>query len=167
MYTIVNTSGRHLSIQDLRIVLSPRERIDLDTVCERRDIESSVQLKHALRKGYVKVVIKDKEGFDASVNIKKSSGITKEDLDKIKIEVMAMIKETISQIKDNSIGNREISEISSLKNEVEIDEKVLEKIHKKAVNRLMSKTDGSLSVNESKSDSNILNKKVDELEGLI
>ena len=37
MYSIVNTSGRYLSIQDLRIMLSPRERIDLDNVWKELD----------------------------------------------------------------------------------------------------------------------------------
>lgn len=162
MYSIVNTSGRHLSIQDLRIVLSPRERIDLDTVCERRDIESSIHLKHALQKGYVKVVIKDRDGLDVSAGLKRSSNLTKEDLDRIKVEMMAMIRETLSNVK---IGDSK--EESSLKNDSEIDSKVLEKIHKKTVDRLLSGTDASLNASQSKSENAVINKKVDELEGLI
>lgn len=167
MYSIVNTSGRHLSFQDLRIVLSPRERIDLDTVCERREIESSIHLKHALQKGYVKVVVKDKDGFDAKNQISPTNQITKEDLDKIKNDLASIIKSALLNVNMSSSTEVKPQEKEESSVSFEMSQEILENIHKKAVERLMTNSDNSLEVKKSQSKSININKNLDELEGLL
>ena len=171
MYAIINTSGRYLSIKDLRIVLSPRERIDLDSVCERRQIEESSHLKDALKKGYIKVVVKDRIGFDAStLNVnseKQSSNLTKNDLDNLRNEISNIINDAIKGISVSSVSVN--SHVTSEPNSVEqnIDSSILEQIHKKAINRLMDSTEGKVSAEDQVKVNININKKIDELENLL
>jgi|LauGreDrversion4_2_1035121.scaffolds.fasta_scaffold00018_17 hypothetical protein len=193
MYTIVNTSGRHLSLKDLRIMLSPRERLDLDSVCERRDIESSVYLKEALKKGYIKVVVKDNNAFSYT-NSGMIDTVTKDDLEKIKLDLAEVIKSSLKDVKKSNSENvkvdltdikteiveviREVINNSNLSrsNDSEkqafdfedlLSDQVLSEIHKKAVNRMMETAEGKVKHDDQKSVKMDLSKKVDELEGLL
>jgi hypothetical protein len=167
MYTIVNTSGRHLSLQDLRVMLSPRERIDLDAVCERRDIEASLHLKHALKKGYVKVVVKDRDGqnFDHT-----QSSITKDDLNKIKVEIASIIQDAIKAMPASTVvvqnGNNSVN-TSDSDSGVTMSDEVLDHIHKKAVDRLMNNTEKAVDVKSVQSANLNIKKNLDELEDLL
>ena len=167
MYSIVNTSGRYLSIQDLRIMLSPRERIDLDNVCERREIESRVHLKSALKKGYIKVVIKDREGFDPSQSVSSPSVITKDDLDKVKQDIAGIIKEALSSIKVVGSSNEAVPQVNVNVGGIEMSDTVLEAIHKKTVDRLMMNSEKAVEVKQSKTNNVNMDKNLDELEGLL
>ena len=162
MYSIVNTSGRHLSFQDLRIVLSPRERIDLDSVCERRDIESSIHLRNALRKGHIKLVIKDKSSIGLLPETKVEGSITKQDLNKIKDDIAIMIKDALSSIS----SSRESASLE-VAQKFDMPDVVLEEIHKKAVNRLICGLENSVDVKSSKSNSIDIKNNLDELEDLL
>lgn len=171
MYAIINTSGRYLSIKDLRIVLSPRERIDLDSVCERRQIEESSHLKDALKKGYVKVVLKDRAGFDGlSLNNNPEnhgSNLTKNDLDNLRNEISNIIKDAIKgiSVSSASVGPQNVQSSESV--EQSIDSSILEQIHKKAINRLMDSTEGNVSAEDQVKVNININKKIDELENLL
>lgn len=191
MYAIVNTSGRHLSLKDLRIMLSPRERLDLDSVCERRDIESSLYLKEALKKGYIKVVIKDNNSSSyASTGIVDS--VTKDDLEKIKSDISDVIRSSIKESKsttnDSGIDISKIrSEIASVIREVigemsfspgvkdlsisgieeSLSDDVLSEIHKKAVNRMMEGAEGKVKNDDQKKINLDISGRADELEGLL
>ena len=167
MYSIVNTSGRYLSIQDLRIMLSPRERIDLDNVCEIREIESSIHLKSALKKGYIKVVIKDREGFDPSQSVSSPSVITKDDLDKVKQDIAGIIKEALSSIKVVGSSNEAVPQVNVNVGGIEMSDTVLEAIHKKTVDRLMMNSEKAVEVKQSKTNNVNMDKNLDELEGLL
>ena len=167
MYSIVNTSGRYLSIQDLRIMLSPRERIDLDNVCERREIESSVHLKSALKKGYIKVVIKDREGFDPSQSVSSPSVITKDDLDRVKQDIAGIIKEALSSIKVVGSSNETVPQVNVNVGGIEMSDTILEAIHKKTVDRLMMNSEKAVEVKQSKTNNVNMDKNLDELEGLL
>lgn len=167
MYAIVNTSGRHLSLQDLRVMLSPRERIDLDSVCDRREIEASTHLKHALKKGYVKVVVKDKEGHDFSVP---QSGITKDDLNKIKSEIASIIQDAIKSMPTSTVvvqGAVQANEGSDSDHGIQMSDEVLDHIHKKAVDRLMNNTEKTVDVKSVQSSNLNIKKNLDELEDLL
>lgn len=171
MYAIINTSGRYLSIKDLRIVLSPRERLDLDSVCERRQIEESSHLKDALKKGYIKVVVKDKNGFDGFVNglgnANVGTNLTKNDLDNLRNDISNIIKDAIKGMSVSSVtANSEKSSISD-SSEESIDSSVLEQIHKKAINRLMDTAEGNVSAQDQFKVNINISKKVDELENLL
>lgn len=191
MYTIVNTSGRHLSIKDLRIMLSPRERLDLDSVCERRDIESSLYLKEALKKGYIKVIIKDSNSSSyASAGM--IDAVTKEDLEKIKSDISDVIKSSMKEAKvaKSSLGvdiSQIKSEIASVIREVmgemnisspskdvassgfeeSLSDSVLSEIHKKAVNRMMEGAEGKVKNDDQKKVNLDISRTADELEGLL
>jgi hypothetical protein len=148
-------------------MLSPRERIDLDTVCERREIESSVQLKSALKKGYVKVVVKDREGFDPNQSAISPNTITKDDLDKVKQDIAGIIKDALSSIKVVGSSNEVISQDDTKASGIEMSDAVLEAIHKKAVDRLMTNSEKAVEVKQSKTNNVNINKNLDELEGLL
>ena len=167
MYAIVNTSGRHLSLQDLRVMLSPRERIDLDSVCDRRDIEASAHLKHALKKGYVKVVLKDREGHDFGVQ---QSAITKDDLNKIKSEIENIIKDAIKSMPSSTVVVQNSTQggvsVDSEHN-IQMSDEVLDHIHKKAVDRLMNNTEKTVDVKSVKTSNLNIKKNLDELEDLL
>jgi hypothetical protein len=167
MYSIVNTSGRHLSFQDLRIVLSPRERIDLDSVCERRDIESSIHLRNALRKGHIKLVIKDKSSIGLLPETKVEGSITKQDLNKIKDDIAVMIKDALSSIIVSGISSSRESASLEVAQKFDMPDVVLEEIHKKAVNRLICGLENSVDVKASKSNSIDIKNNLDELEDLL
>lgn len=170
MYVIVNTSGRHLSIGDLRIVLTPRERIDLDSVCERNQIEESSSLRDALKKGFVKVVIKDRNPSENLFNnqaTNASSALTKNDLEKLKIEIKEIIKEVISSMPSSENISREIVKDKKEDLELALDKNVLDQIHKKTIERIMESAEVSeVKSNSIKINSNIKNN-LDELEGLL
>jgi|694.fasta_scaffold113453_2 type IV secretory pathway VirB4 component len=169
MYAIVNTSGRHLSLQDLRVMLSPRERIDLDSVCDRREIEASTHLKHALKKGYVKVVVKDKEGHDFSVP-QTQSGITKDDLNKIKSEIASIIQDAIKSMPSSTVvvqGGVVDKNADHVDHGIEMSDEVLDHIHKKAVDRLMNNTEKTVDVKPVHGSNLNIKKNLDELEDLL
>lgn len=165
MYMIVNTSGRHLSMQDIRITLSPRERIDLDSVCERRDIESSVHLKHSIKKGFIKVVVKDKNLFDYTVQ-GNSNSVTKADLNNAKIDIIGMIKDALSSM---SIGHSlpVVENISTTSASSDMSDLVLGEIHKKSIERLMGNIEKVVDIKSSNVSSEDICKNLDELERLL
>ena len=165
MYMVVNTSGRHLSLQDIRITLSPRERIDLDSVCERRDIENSVHLKHSIKKGFIKVVVKDRDSFDYKEK-HNSNGVTNEDLNKAKVDIIGMIKEALSSM---SIGHSSpaVENTETVSESTNMSDLVLGEIHKKSIERLMSNTEKVVDIKSSKVTSEDIRKNLDELERLL
>jgi hypothetical protein len=148
-------------------MLSPRERIDLDAVCERRDIEASLHLKHALKKGYVKVVVKDRDGqnFDHT-----QSSITKDDLNKIKVEIASIIQDAIKAMPASTVvvqnGNNSVN-TSDSDSGVTMSDEVLDHIHKKAVDRLMNNTEKAVDVKSVQSANLNIKKNLDELEDLL
>ncbi len=98
MFLVVNTTRQHLSLGDLKVVLTPSQSIDLDNVADRRIVEASPSVKKAIVAGYLKVVSKD------SYLEKKSSGVDLETLREIVRQenggkAMADLAQSISEIK--------------------------------------------------------------------
>jgi hypothetical protein len=178
MFLVVNTTRQHLSLGDLKVVLTPSQSIDLDNVADRRIVEASPSVKKAIVAGYLKVVSKD------SYLEKKSSGVDLETLREIVRQenvgkAMADLAQSISEIKKliSSIPAPQVVNVvqgavpQAVLPEIAVDEPQAENlvaIHERVVARMASKMSSNMGQADAASaDAGDMKKRLDELEGLI
>lgn len=179
MFLVVNTTRQHLSLGDLKVVLSPSQSIDLDNIADRRIVESSPSVKKAIVAGYLRVVSKD-AFFE-----KKSAGV---DLDALReivrqenggqamadlAQSLSEIKRLISSMPAPQVVNVVQGSVAAASPSVEIQASEpqaenLVAIHERVVSRMASKMSSNMGQSDSASaDAGDMRKKLDELEGLI
>ena len=178
MFLVVNTTRQHLSLGDLKVILTPSQSVDLDNVADRRIVEASPSLKKAIVAGYLKVVSTD------SYMEKRSAGVDLEALREIVRQenggkAMADLAQSISEIKKliSSIPAPQVvnmvhgSSAPVASSDVQMAEPQVENlvaIHERVLSRMASKMSSNMGQSDAASaDAGDMRKKLDELEGLI
>lgn len=178
MFLVVNTTRQHLSLGDIKVILSPSQSIDLDNVADRRVVEASPSVKKAIVAGYLRVVSKD-AFFE-----KRASGIDLETLREIVRQenggqAMADLANSLSEIKRliSSMPAPQVVNVvhggASATAPVEMQSaepqaENLVAIHERVVSRMASNMSSNMGQSDSASaDAGDMRKKLDELEGLI
>lgn len=178
MFLVVNTTRQHLSLGDIKVVLSPSQSVDLDNVADRRVVEASPSVKKAIVSGYLRVVSKD------SFFEKRASGVDLEALREIVRQenggqAMADLAQSLSEIKRliSSIPAPQVVNVvqggASTPAPVDVQSaepqaENLVAIHERVVSRMASKMSSNMGQSDSASaDAGDMRKKLDELEGLI
>lgn len=177
MFLVVNTTRQHLSLGDLKVVLTPSQSIDLDSIADRRIVESSPSVKKAIVAGYLRVVSKD-EGrdrrqifdLDAIRDIVRQEAAGK-DMTEI-VQSILELKKMISNIPAPQVvnvvagSNPHAVEPSILASEPQAENLVA--IHERVVSRMSANVSSNISGSAGTSaDAGEMKKKLDELEGLI
>jgi hypothetical protein len=178
MFLVVNTTKQHLSLGDLKVVLSPSQSIDLDSVADRRVVDASPSVKKAVVAGYLRVVNKDSfvekryGGFDMDalreIVRQENGGKAMADLAKSISEIKNLISSIpAAQVVHVSGSHSEaINENISFKEEPQAENLVA--IHERVVSRMAQKMSSNIGNSDGVSaDAGDMRKKLDELEGLI
>jgi hypothetical protein len=96
MFFIVNTTKQSLSIADLKLILGPRQGIDLDVKYSRDQIDKSQGLKSLISKGIVSVKNKTEPLVETKF-IQEVHNHNEFDTEKMKLEIMDGLKEAIAE----------------------------------------------------------------------
>lgn len=175
MFLVVNTTRQHLSLGDLKVILSPSESIDLDSVADRRIVEASPSVKKAVVAGYLRVVTKDSNhGRQNAIDMDALRKIVREENDG---KAISAIAESLVELKNmlSSMPAPQVVHVSSQVEKVDIVESISEPqaenliaIHEKVVSRMASNLSTNIEPQKGKSkDASDMKKKLDELEGLL
>ena len=192
MYIIKNISVHDVTIPELRITLSPNEKIDLDMVTSRFYIEQSRNLKAMLRCDKLKCIVKD----DGSVTVKiPDMPQFIEDVDQTSpVNVMDAVKELEEKLAkrleekvanaqpqvDMNAFNQALAALQNLVGGIkspvnspqpqektdDVDNKKLVDIQKRTLNRLVNKAESNVKHEEQTTDKDV-RRNVSELEGLL
>jgi hypothetical protein len=180
MYRVVNISKKLIHLRDLNVTFEKGQMLDLDRFSKSNPRESG-DLKYALRSGMLKVmsfdsgVSSDIEGECKAVPViddESIRNIIQEELSKSLSTNLStkQILDAINELKNNipSGGGTVDSKVSEQLQDDFVDEKALEKLHSKTMNRKMKKLKTGIKVQENKviSDDDY-ESNLHELEGLL
>jgi hypothetical protein len=194
MYIIKNITTYDITIPDLRITLTPDEKIDLDMVTSRYYIDQSSTLRGLFRANKLQCIIKDtgintyevhRQEYQPIIESPKPEANQQDVIDAVKkleeklakrldekmqnsqpqIDMNAINQ--VLQTLQNLVGNnQQVASKPIETNAKDIDDKKMVDIQKRTVNRLVNKTESSVKHDEQMSDRNI-NRNASELEDLL
>jgi len=188
LYLIANVSNNEIVIEDLGITLFPKQAIDLHKISTKVSPENSSNLKQAIQKKAIKVLmIKDEINKNLIVEAA-PTGVNK---DEMMNELKSFLKEEISKnlqnisqpqtdnsekfdklikmmegMSNNSGKNKNIPE-KEVEETVEVDEAKIANIHTRAMQKITQNAQGSISYSEEKVTDNNLNDDLSKLENLL
>ena len=189
MFFILNTTKQMLCISDLGITLGPKQATNLDDRLDRSKADSSKDLKALIKKGIIKVKLKDgAKPTKHTVVVEKNN-----DLNDLKKDINNQIKDGLKDIKDtvNNISKPQaydnselldtiknlITQMSNNNNvrmnnveedeENEINDDILADIHSRAVNKIIKNTNVADISYQKETKENDLEQNIRELENLI
>ena len=195
MYIIKNNSSHEVTIPELRVTLSPGEKIDLDMVTSRFYIEQSRNLKALFRADKLKCIIKD-DGITSAkmpevvyVDPAPNAPSPTDVMDAVKDleeKLAKRIEEKVANAQpqvDMTAFNQALAALQSLvgnaniktnnaapkkedKSNNDVDSAKLIDIQKRTVNRLVNKAESNVRHEVQTTDKDVA-KNVSELEGLL
>jgi len=195
MFFIVNTTKQSLSIADLKLILGPRQGIDLDVKYTREQSEKSKGLKTLVSKGMVSIKNKT-EAVVESRFVHEVHNHNEFDAEKMKADIMSGLKEAIAEIvptqqsqpqpTPQSQPNIDMGELAKMiasimpqgqpgqvinnskhDEEVKVDEGVLADIHSRTVSKMVEGVESGDINCESSTTKNDIDDNIDELENLL
>ena len=192
MYFVINKTQKQVVLQDINITLGPRQGIDLEKVLRKEKYENSRHLRLAQGNGDIEIRISTKESKKQKKIITPKKDTTKDDIEKMKNEIIKEMKNELKNINKEPINNDSLSkkdlvEIMTevMKNmpretiiregskeefddeKVEIDDKLLSEINKRAVNKMVENVKSEEIKYKKEKQQNDLDQNVDELENLL
>jgi hypothetical protein len=190
MFFIVNTTKQSLSIADLKLILGPRQGIDLDTKFSREESEKSRGIKTLISKGLISVKNKTEAVVESRFIQEVHTHNHNEPIDaeKIKTEIVDGLKEALAgmmpqQSSQPNINMEDLAKlISSMSpqgqqvpqvqkaphdDDVQVNEGVLADIHSRTVSKMVEGVEsGDINCEASTTDNDI-DENIDELEDLL
>lgn len=193
MFFIVNTTKQSLSISDLKLILGPRQGIDLDVKHSREQAEKSAGLKKLIKKGMISVKNKTEPVVESRfVQEIHTHNHNELDMEKMKADIMSGLKEAIvesiptqqpqPQVQPG-VDMAELAKmiaqlvpqgqagqvINSMKHDedVKVNDDVLADIHSRTVNKIVEGVESGDINCESSTTQNDIDENIDELEGLL
>lgn len=194
MFFVVNTTKQSLSISDLKIVLGPRQGIDLDVKHSRDQVDKSKGLKSLISKGLVTVKNKTEPQYNNLQPVQEIHNHNHNhndiNLNQMKEEIMSGLKDIIvetiksqavnqpSSQNTGNIGIEQLTEMlnnissqktqsSTCENDVSINSDLLADIHSRAVNKIAQGIAHSEVKGEISKSKNDIDNNINELEGLL
>jgi hypothetical protein len=193
MFFIVNKTKEVITIQDLRIVLGPRQAIDLDGHVDRGVSENSKDLKKFISKGIVEIKRKDISQKEVSNHIPQLNNTI--DINKMKDEILQGVRDSMSELlkpqippvsfsQENSnisteelarmiaglINNSDSNNIKEKKkreNAVTVDENILADMHSKTMDKKMKNIRSGDIAYDIQTSKNTIDSNISELENLL
>jgi len=189
MFFIVNTTKQSISIADLKLILGPRQGMDLDVKYSRDESEKSKGLKTLISKGLVSIKNKT-EAVSESRFVQEVHNHNEFDAEKMKEEIMSGVEEAISKIvpaqpqpTSQAQPNIDMVELAKMiaqlipqgqainipkyDEEVKVNEGVLADIHSRVVNKMVEGVESGDINCESSTTKNDIDGNIDELENLL
>jgi len=189
MFFIVNTTKQSISISDLKMVLGPRQGIDLDVKFSREQTERSAGLKSLISKGLISVKNKTEPVLESRfIQEVHNHSHNEIDAEKIKTEIMSGLKEALAEIipsqqqqptfnmedlakmiasmSPNNQNNVK-EKIAKHDEDVKVDEGVLADIHSRTVSKMVENVESADVYGESSTTTNDIDDNIDELEDLL
>lgn len=193
MFFIVNTTKQSLSISDLKLILGPRQGIDLDVKYSREESEKSKGVKTLISKGLISVKNKT-EAVVESRFVQEVHNHNEFDVEKMKADIMSGLKEVIAesipiqqpQPVPATQPNIDIAELAKMiasmipqgqnsqvvnntrrDEEVKVNEGVLADIHSRTVSKIVEGVESGDINCESSTTKNDIDDNIDELENLL
>lgn len=190
MFFIANTTKQSLSIADLKLILGPRQGIDLDARYSREEAEKSKGLKSLISKGMISVKNKTEAVVESRfIQEVHTHNHNEFDAEKMKADIMDGLKEAIADsippqqpqsqpVMDMTALAKMIAEmlpqaqpgqiINNPKHEeVKVDDGVLADIHSRTVSKIVEGVESGDINCESSTTKNDIDDNIDELENLL
>lgn len=192
MFFIVNTTKQSLSIADLKLILGPRQGIDLDVGYTREQAEKSKGLKSLISKGMISVKNKTEPVVESRfIQEIHNHSHNEFDVEKMKADIMAGLKEAIASSipaqqpepqpnMDMTALAKMIAEMlpqgqvitqsgdtPSKDEEVKIDDDVLADIHSRTVSKMVEGVESGDINCISTTTQNDIDENINELENLL
>lgn len=190
MFFIVNTTKQSLSISDLKLILGPRQAIDLDARYTRDQAEKSRGLKSLVSKGLISIKNKTEPKVETHFIQEVHNHSNEFDAEKMKADIMSGFKEIIAEGMPSPIPtpqqNINVEELAKMiaemipqgtnnqnmnlptkDKEVKVDDAVLADIHSRAVNKIVEGVESGEINYEQDITENDIDENIDELEGLL
>ena len=191
MFFIVNTTKQSLSIADLKLILGPRQGIDLDVKYTREQAEKSKGLKTLVSKGIISVKNKTEPVVESRfIQEVHNHNHNEFDAEKMKEDIMSGLKDAIAeslpthpqaqpnidmaelakmiaQLMPQGPQNVQFGSITSKDEEVKVDEGVLADIHSRTVSKMVEGVESGDINCTSSTTKNDIDDNVDELENLL
>lgn len=183
MYLVANVTGREIVISDIGLSMSPKQAFDLDRIELKSSPERSKDLAVCIQKGFIKVVKSDrgKKKSEHTIPIL-DKNIVKEIKEALREEIkdqlssqkkaeedprMSKILLALGQLLQNgSIISSGGKNLPPKEDVLSIDDKVLNEMHARAVDRLSKQATGDIHYKEEQVDSDI-GEQISELEELM
>ena len=190
MFFIVNTTKQSLSIADLKLILGPRQGIDLDTKYSREQSEKSPGIKTLISKGLISVKNKTEDIIESRFIQEVHNHQNEFDAEKMKKDIISELKNAIADgiPKQQSQSNMDMKELAkmialmvpqtpqtaiqtsnneSLDEDVEVNEGVLADIHSRTVSKMVEGVESGDINCEASITNNDIDENIDELENLL
>lgn len=194
MFLIINTSKQSISISDLKLILGPRQGMDLDVKYSREEAEKSKGLKSLISQGLISVKNKTEPVVESRFIQEIHNHNNEFDTEKMKADIMNGLKEVIAEsmptqqpqqpIVQPNIDMAELAKMiasmmpqmqqggqqsipTSKDEEIKVDEGVLADIHSRAVSKIVAGVESGDINGESSTMKNDIDDNIDELENLL
>jgi len=192
MYFVINKTQNQIAFQDISLSLGPHQAIDLEKIMKKEKYENSRHLRLAQGNGDIEIRISKKESKKEKVIITPKKDTTKDDIEKMKNEIISELRNINKEpVNNDSLSKKDLVEIMTevMKNmprettttiiregtgkeefddeKVEIDEKLLSEINKRAVNKMVENVKSEEIKYKKEKQQNDLDQNIEELEGLL
>lgn len=191
MFIVRNVSSRDVGLDDLHVLLSKEDQIDLDMVCSRFLSEQSPSLRHSIRSGMLKVVIKDDHRGGIQIKAVDTKPIVPEKPDnkevlnavkaleeKLGKRLEEKLATTQQQAIDPNLLTQAIAALQNIANikpqtnteksqDTDLSDNKSVEIQQRMLNRKTANTQSNVTHHEQIVDNSDVKKNMDELEGLI
>ena len=193
MFFIVNTTKQSLSIADLKLILGPRQGIDLDVNYTREEAEKSKGLKTLISKGMISIKNKTEAVVESRFIQEVHNHNNEFDAEKMKAEIIDGLKDVLAQNTPQPQPapqpqqNMDMAELAKMiaqlmpqgqqpgqvinnpkhDEEVKVDEGVLADIHSRTVSKMVEGVESGDINCESSTTKNDIDDNIDELESLL
>jgi len=195
MFFIVNTTKQSLSIADLKLILGPRQGIDLDVKYSRDQIDKSQGLKSLISKGMISVKNKTEQLIETNF-IQEVHNHNEFNAEKMKLDIMNGLKEALAESLPSQTPqvqqpqqppNMDMEALAKMiasmmpqgqqviqndkftpqDEEVKVDDNVLASIHSRAASKIVKGVESGEAVFNTEKTSNDIDDNIDELEDML
>jgi len=187
MFFIANTTKQSISIADLKLILGPRQAIDLDIRYTREQAEKSKGLKSLISKGMISVKNKTEIVVESSF-IQEVHNHNDFDAEKMKTDIMNGLKEVIAEntsVQPKPQPSIDMAELAKMiasmipqgqtvqnntvpqDEEVKVNDDILADIHSRTVSKIVEGVEGSDINCENKIIESDIDENINELEHLL
>lgn len=192
MYIIKNVSTHDVTVPDLRVTLTPGEKIDLDMVTSRFYIDQSSMLRGLFRANKLQCIMKDTgvggyEVYQPQIEVQQPVvdnsqsviDVVKKLEEKLAKRLDEKVQNTQPQVDINAlnqvlqnlqaiVGQGSLSNVKTQQNtqNTDIDDSKMIDIQKRTVNRLVNKAESKVTHDEQTTDKDV-NRNLRELEDLL
>jgi len=193
MFFIVNTTKQSLSISDLKLILGPRQGVDLDVRYSRDQVEKSKGLKTLISSGMISIKNKSEPVVETKF-VQEVHNHNEFNAEKMKADILNGLKDVIAeslptpqQPQPQQSPNIDMVELAKMiasmmpqgqqivqsenfvsqDDEVKVDEGVLADIHSRAASKIVKGVESGDTTFDTEKTNNDIDGNIDELENLL